>query len=1165
MLTGSKEPGKSHNESLNPDSKSTLKKSDFVTRKPISIFRLIKKTKNEEEKKKLNQLLETLRKKLPEGFKIGAAVGEGDCFFDSIAQGLNELKDKGLITGSKGFSVKSLRENCKQYAQQVNQSKKGSWLNSALKGEGEKLCEYIPRIEFTAEDIENTSSGSEIKILKLKNAIWGRPEVEGKMICEKYSIKIRIIELRDGDRWITYIENPTYKQSGCSRSPGRENRATGVSSRKRGRSVTDKDGIVLKELRIHLQDINKEIKFVKSVAGKEGTPAFSQFLVFLVEEKRLEVLKRNKIKPGNMSSILNRARANAKDAFEKLYDLWFDEQGNKKQCLKTLEKNKVNIIRMSSILSKAGAKAATAFKDLYDLWFTEEGNETRYLKALKKEEIDLVRVSSILHGAGAKAATAFKDLYDLWFDEQGNKKQCLKTLEKNKVDLLRISSILGGAGAKAATAFKDLYDQWFDEQGNKKQCLKTLEKNKVDLVHISSILSGAGSSASKAFIELYDAFFDKQGNKTRHLKHFVIDKDGEGFTLCNLSSMLGRTRANAKDVFEELHSVCFNNEGKKTKLLNDFYKAGFKASNLSCMLCGSRARASSILKRLHSVCFDDEGERTELLDDFYRADFDPYDLCNILSRAPDSIKEFHDFCFTKKTKKYLSRFLDKKGFTVNNLCNILHGAENKVCSALKDFSDVCFDDAGNRTHLLDDFYNIGFMPNDLSCILSMAGNNAASILRGFHKSCFNKENYLNHFLAERTLFTPKDLSKILIGVGTKICSVFERLHDLCFDKAGNKTKYLNDLIKDNPSNKIIDILYHKVRKCPSFLKDDIQPQQLDISIIEESEMKDIDSPSTPLSNEVEHTNLNSNNLPIRNSKKRNLGNAQQQGRSGKKQKVSLQQSNSTSQGMSSSQYRHNLKKKRRIQIYSMLDEEQQEMFLRSSEFISRNLKTSAKIYERIAQGRQISEREEREVFAFSKLLDDFDQQLDSSTNSLPSSLIHTKDYKMPSDLSNYIAGIEDNFAIHLVTSNHVVAVYRVGDNYAYFDSNVAFVSGLKSADQLMEVVEKGVKFASYKVRREGFLVEHFDVDLKNSKNAEEIVQATKFIPFIGSKREVEKAEQTRKPLLEQLVKGTINCILAAVSLTNASWSKSQLSGETDDKPRACLNDPTVDNQLQRSL
>ncbi|WP_250295844.1 CCDC174 family protein [Wolbachia endosymbiont of Oedothorax gibbosus] len=284
-----------------------LKRS--VTREPISIFSQIKNAKDEE-KKELNQLLEILRKKLPEGFKIGAAVGEGDCFFDSVAQGLNELKDKGLITSSKGFSVKSLRESCKQYAQ------KGSWLGNALKREGEKLCEYIQHIEFTSEDIESASSDSGIKTLKLENAIWGRPEIEGKIICEKYGAKIRIIELRDEEidglhvtkgkvgkgntiyianyrnhfvpllsniekdikrsikvsREEAYgnvvgsnsnnisrsyistplqdIENSSHEQSDHSRSTGKENRKTG---RKRGRSVTDKDDRVSKKLRI---DVN---------------------------------------------------------------------------------------------------------------------------------------------------------------------------------------------------------------------------------------------------------------------------------------------------------------------------------------------------------------------------------------------------------------------------------------------------------------------------------------------------------------------------------------------------------------------------------------------------------------------------------------------------------------------------------------------------------------------------------------------------------------------------------------------------------------------------------------------------------------------------------------------------------------------------------------------
>ncbi|MDV6248571.1 C48 family peptidase [Wolbachia endosymbiont of Zaprionus taronus] len=144
------------------------------------------------------------------------------------------------------------------------------------------------------------------------------------------------------------------------------------------------------------------------------------------------------------------------------------------------------------------------------------------------------------------------------------------------------------------------------------------------------------------------------------------------------------------------------------------------------------------------------------------------------------------------------------------------------------------------------------------------------------------------------------------------------------------------------------------------------------------------------------------------------------------------------------------------------------------------LKTSTEIYERIAQGKQISRKEEKEVFTFSKLLSSFEEQVDCVTSTLPSSLTHSRSYKMFSNLSNYIAEINDDFALHLVTSNHVVAIYRTGDNYAYFDSNAAFISELKSVDQLMQVVEKGIEFAGYEIGEKGFLIEHFNVNQANN-------------------------------------------------------------------------------------
>ena len=89
--------------------------------------------------------------------------------------------------------------------------------------------------------------------------------------------------------------------------------------------------------------------------------------------------------------------------------------------LKTLEEEKIDLVRISSILGKAGAKVKDAFQGLYYLWFDNKGNKTKYLKTLEKEGIDLACMTSILNGAGAKAKDAFQGLYDLWFNDQGEK------------------------------------------------------------------------------------------------------------------------------------------------------------------------------------------------------------------------------------------------------------------------------------------------------------------------------------------------------------------------------------------------------------------------------------------------------------------------------------------------------------------------------------------------------------------------------------------------------------------------------------------------------------------------------------------------------------------------------------------------------------------------
>ena len=87
-------------------------------RKPIALFQQIK------ENKKSSDLLHNLKSAHPEKLKIGAAIKTGDCFFDSVAQGLNELRL------GHHFTAKSLRKDCADYAKQHGEQ--DSWTYKAV-------------------------------------------------------------------------------------------------------------------------------------------------------------------------------------------------------------------------------------------------------------------------------------------------------------------------------------------------------------------------------------------------------------------------------------------------------------------------------------------------------------------------------------------------------------------------------------------------------------------------------------------------------------------------------------------------------------------------------------------------------------------------------------------------------------------------------------------------------------------------------------------------------------------------------------------------------------------------------------------------------------------------------------------------------------------------
>lgn len=291
----------------------STKLSKFLSKNLNSVYsqrleKLFKKF-NAQKTKKSNSLNE-LKRAYPEKLKIGASISEGDCFFDSLAQGLNELN----IKPGHRFTAKSLREDCENYARANANS--NSWVYKKITGDAEEggyfvgegnldskviekernsedekgisaqtdWCKDEERITKYTEDeffswlLEEYREDREGKILEIlksrygtdndwllddydeyetskdkeeeisedeeeisedgkekgekvtikpdnsnsfskylnniKNmstetnslAIWGRPEIEGRMICEKYKVKIEVIALEEepiGGRYIT--------------------------------------------------------------------------------------------------------------------------------------------------------------------------------------------------------------------------------------------------------------------------------------------------------------------------------------------------------------------------------------------------------------------------------------------------------------------------------------------------------------------------------------------------------------------------------------------------------------------------------------------------------------------------------------------------------------------------------------------------------------------------------------------------------------------------------------------------------------------------------------------------------------------------------------------------------------------------------------------------
>jgi ankyrin repeat protein len=157
------------------------------------------------------------------------------------------------------------------------------------------------------------------------------------------------------------------------------------------------------------------------------------------------------------------------------------------------------------------------------------------------------------------------------------------------------------------------------------------------------------------------------------------------------------------------------------------------------------------------------------------------------------------------------------------------------------------------------------------------------------------------------------------------------------------------------------------------------------------------------------------------------------------------------------------------------------LFLDQHQTFLANLKTAhdlSQIKQKSSQG--ISAQETETLKQFYKTIKLF-RSTGNIEHSLPQDLSSFKTIEIDQSLQNYLETLTGDFAIHLVSFNHVVAIYRKGDTYSFFDTNVIYASGVPDIPTLVKMVAQAINQAGYSLQDNQLSVEYFDVTQANAQ------------------------------------------------------------------------------------
>jgi len=143
------------------------------------------------------------------GHELGNAVSEGDCFFDSVDQGLAQVHIAIPSEYNGQFGHKKLRQICAKYAK----NNKDHWLKEKILKDQSDYQNYLATIGYTAPEMEKMWREEH---LFRGVPIWGNPHIDGRIICNVLNIKLHTIEIMKVENNVVFHHELTDDQSSKS-------------------------------------------------------------------------------------------------------------------------------------------------------------------------------------------------------------------------------------------------------------------------------------------------------------------------------------------------------------------------------------------------------------------------------------------------------------------------------------------------------------------------------------------------------------------------------------------------------------------------------------------------------------------------------------------------------------------------------------------------------------------------------------------------------------------------------------------------------------------------------------------------------------------------------------------------------------------------------------